>query len=140
MSVSLAGTQRALTAAVAGIAGIHAVGYDPKQVTTPAFLVPLPSDGSYRLAKGGLIGLTWELWVLVAKVDSKVANDRLLEYLEADGVRSIPAALAAADLGAGTEEDPRVADSIAVMRFEVERVTYQGVQYTAAGFFVDVLG
>lgn len=129
--MTLAGLQAELVEAVQAIPGLRVIGHGSTQVSPPAFLVPLPNDVRYRVTKGIRLALTWELWVLVAKADSRVANDNLLAYLELEGERSIPAALHA---GTYTE-----CDGVDVLSCEVEAVTYQGVQYLGAGFQLSVL-
>lgn len=115
------------------IAGLRCYKGPPHSVTPPAAILPLPTTGEFDQTYGrGLDMLTFSLVVLVGKPDDRVIMKNMGQYLDGSGAASIKAVLQA-----GTYT---TLHSLRVASWETDTVNWQGTEYAAAVFEIEVYG
>lgn len=131
--MNLAAVAGQLAARLDTIDGLRVYGYPPDSVSPPAAVLSLPTDIVFDETYGrGMDRITWPLLVIAGKVADRTVPERLYPYCSGTGAASIKAVLEA---GRYTE-----LDTLRVTRAEPDVVTWQGVDYVAVVFELDIAG
>jgi hypothetical protein len=122
-----------LVAQLGKIVGLRVYKGPPDSVSVPAAVVSLPERIQYQGAyRRGMNRITWPLVVLVARVSDRLVLTRLAEYCSSSGASSV-----AQVLEAGTWT---ACDVVTVMQAETDVVTWQGTDYAALLFDLEIVG
>lgn len=129
---TLENVQAGLADALRNIVGLRVYDFPSDRVETPAAVLSLPETG-YDVTLGGRSD-RWQfpLWVLVAKADDKAAYGEMVEYLEAEGPRSIRAMIEADRTLGGA------CDTSAVLAARPLFATVAGTEFLAVEFTLEV--
>lgn len=120
-----------ISSAVSGVSGYDTV---PESVNTPAFMV-VPRSSDFNRAMGrGFDGYTFDVIVLVSRVDDGLAQDTLDPFINGFGSSSIRAAVfASRDLGIGVDAN------VTGMSDYGATFTVGSIDYVGARLAVEVL-
>jgi hypothetical protein len=131
-SHTLAGVQTGLADALRNIAGLRVYDFPSDRVETPAAVLSLP-ETPYDVTLGGRSDeWTFPLWVLVAKADDRAAYAEMVDYLEAEGPKSIRAIVEADTTLGGA------CDTVSVITARPLFATVAGTEFLAIEFTVEV--
>lgn len=131
--MNLADVMDELAAALGEIAGLRVFPYWADRVTPPAAVIAWPEPLTYdHTARRGSDRMTVPVIVLVGKVDSRTARDRLAAYADGAGDTSVKTVLERHTFTA--------LDSLRVQQCEFSVMTVAGVEYLAGTFDVDIVG
>lgn len=129
---SLRNVQGGLANAVKTITGLRVYDFPSDRVETPAAVLSLP-ETSYDVTLGGRTDpWIFPLWVLVAKADDKASYGEMIDYLEAEGPKSIRAVVEADTTLGGT------CDTVSVLSARPLFATVAGTEFLAVEFTVEV--
>ena len=129
---SLANVQAGLADALRTIVGLRVYDFPSDRVEPPAAVLSLP-ETPYDITLGGRSDeWTFPLWVLVAKANDKSAYGEMVDYLEAEGVKSIRAAVEADRTLGGA------CDTAAIVRARPLFATVGGTEFLAVEFTLEV--
>jgi hypothetical protein len=131
--VNLASVMDELGTALETIPNLRVFPHWPDRINPPVGLVGWPDPLTYdsTMARGS-DQVTLPITVLVGKVDSRSARDRVAAYADGSGTSSVKAAID------GFESTAY--DSARVTRCQFNTIPVSGVEYLAATFFVDLIG
>jgi len=114
------------------VMGLRVYDFPSKHVEPPAAVLSLP-ETPYDVTLGGRADeWTFPLWLLVSKADDKAAYKEMVPYLEAEGERSIRAAIEADRTLGGS------CDTCAVVNARPQFASVGGVEFLAVEFTVEV--
>lgn len=129
---ALRNVQTGLANALENIVGLRVYDFPSDRVETPAAVLSLP-ETSYDVTLGGRSDeWTFPLWVLVAKADDRAAYGEMVDYLEAEGSKSIRAAVEVDRTLGGA------CDTVAVVRARPLFATIAGTEFLAVEFTLEV--
>jgi hypothetical protein len=129
---SLESVQAGLADALRTIVGLRVYDFPSDRIEPPAAVLSLP-ETPYDVTFGGRTDeWTFPLWVLVAKADDKASYGEMLGYLEAEGSKSIRAAIEADRTLGGA------CDTCAVTRARPLFATVAGTEFLAVEFTLEV--
>ena len=115
------------------IAGLRCFAWPPDSITPPAAIVAYPEeiqlDATYDR---GADTMTLPLIVAVGKAHDRSTRDRVADYCDGSGAKSIKAVVESGTYTAF--------DSVRVARVEFDVVTIGGIDYLAALFELDIIG
>lgn len=119
---------------LADITGLRVFGYPPATVVPPAGYVSYPREVRYGTSYGptGVLWVDLPVTVVVGKVNDRNARDRVMEYADNEGLRSVQQLL---EGHAWASCDDVTVGSAS---FDVETVA--GVDYLAVVFLLSVAG
>lgn len=119
-------------AALEGIVGLRVYDFPSDRVEPPAAVLSLP-ETPYDVTLGGRNDQwTFPLWVLVAKANDKSAYKEMVQYLEAEGTKSILAAIEADRTLGGA------CDTCSIIRARPLFATVAGTEFLAVEFTLEV--
>lgn len=123
----------ALGSALDGIEGLRVFPYWAERVTPPAAVVGWPDPLTYDAAMArGADQLDLPVMVLVGKVDSRTARDKVSAYANGSGPASVKAVIEA--------HQTTAYHSARVTRCEFGVISVAAVEYLAATFTVNLIG
>lgn len=124
--------QAGLADALRTIGGLRVYDFPSDRVEPPAAVLSLP-ETPYDVTLGGRSDeWSFPLWVLVAKADDKAAYGEMVDYLEAEGPKSIRAIVEADRTLGGA------CDTTAVIRARPLFATVAGTEFLAVEFTLEV--
>ena len=129
---TLAGIYTGLTTALGAIDGLRVYPFPSDRIEPPAAVLSIPETG-FDVTFGGRTD-QWELplWVFVARADDKASFTEMLPYMEAEGARSIRAAVEVDRTLSGN------CDTVAVTKARPMHATVAGTEYLAVEFTLEV--
>lgn len=115
------------------IPGLRVFRWPPSTVTPPAAVVTYPDSYTYdSTMRRGADRVVLPVVVMVGRVSDRSSRDRLAEYADGAGARSIKAVI---------ESHGYVScDSVRVQEAEFDLISMAGVEYVSATFNVDIAG
>lgn len=129
---TLRDVQTGLSGALGTILGLRVYDFPSDRVEPPAAVLSLP-ETPYDVTLGGRSDeWTFPLWILVAKADDKASYGEMVDYLEADGPKSIRAVIEADRTLGGA------CDTVAVIRARPLFATVAGTEFLAVEFTLEV--
>lgn len=129
---TLRNVQTGLSGALGTILGLRVYDFPSDRVEPPAAVLSLP-ETPYDVTFGGRSDeWTFPLWILVAKADDKASYGEMVDYLEADGPKSIRAVIEADRTLGGA------CDTVAVIRARPLFATVAGTEFLAVEFTLEV--
>lgn len=129
---TLRNVQTGLSGALGTILGLRVYDFPSDRVEPPAAVLSLP-ETPYDVTLGGRSDeWTFPLWILVAKADDKASYGEMVDYLEADGPKSIRAVIEADRTLGGA------CDTVAVIRARPLFATVAGTEFLAVEFTLEV--
>lgn len=116
------------------IDGLDVDAYPPATITPPRGIVSYPENIMFDLTYGrGMDRIPdWPVWVVVGRVNSKTARQRIMAYAASVGAVSFKVVLEA--------HDWQSCDELTVKSVGFDVITIAGVDYIAAGFHLDIAG
>lgn len=124
--------QTGVAEALRSIEGLRVYDFPSDRIEPPAAVLSLP-ETPYDVTLGGRFDeWTFPLWILVAKADDRAAYGEMVDYLEAEGDRSIRAAIEADRTLGGA------CDTAAIIRTRPLFATVAGTEFLAAEFTLEV--
>lgn len=117
------------------IAGLNAFAYPPGSLTPPAAVVLNPRDGDIRYDqtyRRGMDRMTLPVIVIAGRADERSANQTIRQFCDGSGASSVKAVL---ESGAYTS-----LHTLVVVTGGIDGVTWNGVEYLAALFDIDITG
>lgn len=115
------------------IAGLKCFGHPPDTVTAPAAIVTYPGMLQFdRTYQRGMDQMDPSIVVLVGKVETRTARDRISAYCRGSGPKSIKEVL---ESGTYTKFD-----TVRVVSVEFDIIAMSGIEYLAATFKLDIMG
>lgn len=122
-----------LGTALQGIGGLRVFPYWAERITPPAAVIGWPDPLTYdaTMRRGG-DRLDLPVMVLVGKVDSRTARDRVSAYADGAGAASVKAVI--------ESHPPTAYDSARVTQCEFGVISVAAVEYLAATFTVNIIG
>lgn len=112
--------------------GLNVYDFPPDRIEPPAAVLSMPETG-YDVTLGGRNDQwTFPLWILIGKADDKAGHSEMLDYLEAEGDRSVRAALEADRTLNGA------CDTLAIILAQPMYATIAGTEYLAIQFTLEV--
>lgn len=122
-----------LGTALETIAGLRVFPYWADRITPPAAVVAWPDPLTYDSTFGrGSDRVELAVMVMVGKVDSRTARDKVAAYADGSGASSVKVAI--------ESHTPTAYHSARVQRCEFGVVTVASVEYLAATFYIDLTG
>lgn len=129
---TLANVQAGLADALRTIVGLRVYDFPSDRIEPPAAVLSLPETPYDVTLDGRSDEWTFPLWVLVAKANDKSAYGEMVEYLEAEGAKSIRAAIEADRTLGGA------CDTAAIVRARPLFATVAGTEFLAVEFTLEV--
>lgn len=129
---NLEGVQAGLADALRTIVGLRVYDFPSDRVEPPAAVLSLPETPYDVTLSGRSDEWTFPLWVLVAKANDKSAYGEMVDYLEAEGTKSIRAAVEADRTLGGA------CDTAAIVRARPLFATVAGTEFLAVEFTLEV--
>lgn len=122
----------AIAAKLDTIVGLRVYDFPSDRIEPPAAVLSLP-ETPYDVTFGGRSDeWNFPLWILVAKADDKAAYGEMVDYLEAEGSKSVRAILEADRTLGGA------CDTIAVVGAKPMFATIAGTEFLAVEFDLEV--
>lgn len=130
--MNIVDVQDQLAARLQTISNLRVHAYPPDRVSPPAAIVSWPDSCTFdETYQRGVDRMTLPVVLLVPKVSDRAARTELAAYCDGSGARSIKQVL---DSGSFSNFRVRVQSVV----FDV--VAFNGTDYSAANFSVDVVG
>lgn len=115
------------------IDGLRAHGYPPDSIQPPAAVVTYPGTYTFDSTYGrGSDDIDLPIVVLVGKVSDRASRDRISEYVNGAGPKSIKEVVEAGTYSAF--------DSVRIGRAEFDVISVAGIQYLAATLTAHIVG
>lgn len=131
--MNLADVMDEIATKLSTIPNLRVFPYPPDSLQPPAAVVAYPETYTFdQTYVRGMDRLTVPVVIVEGKPTDRSSRDRLAEYCDGSGPRSVKAALESGDYSAF--------DSLRVMSIEFDVVTIAGTDYLAALFDLDVSG
>lgn len=130
MSLDMGAAMDAIGQALLEVEGLRVYPYNAESVAVPAAVVSLPSVRFDETKARGVDRATYPVHVLISRVSDRTARDRLADYVEGVGAKSIKAALNGT-LGG-------VVHHAEVVSADARTIQVGGVDYSAYTFSVEV--
>lgn len=134
MALDLNAVMDAIGVRLVGVTGLRVYDYAADAASPPAAIVALPEVVEYDVVAGrGSDRVVIPVTVLVGKVDSRSARDKLASFVSGSGGQSIKAAVEGGDPPLGG-----AAQTVRVTEARIDVVTIGAVEYLGASFDVEV--
>lgn len=116
------------------ISGLRVYVGPPRSISVPAAVIAMPENIAFDATYGrGADRATWPILVLVGQPSDRTAMERLGAYCDGSGTASIKAVLESGDSYTAFH-------TIRVTKVDFDVVNWQGTDFAAALFEVDVFG
>jgi hypothetical protein len=130
---TLKGLQAAIGTKLQTIAGLRVYDFPSDRVETPAAVLSLPETPYDLTLDGRNDQWIFPLWILIARADDKASYVEMVDYLEAEGPKSIRAILEADRTLGGA------CDSLIVQSARPLFATVAGTDFLAVEFTLEVI-
>jgi len=129
--MNLSTVRAALATRLETIAGLRVYETIPDQFSPPAAIVGMPTSVKYDFVFGGAVHtLSYPVRILVAKATDRSAQERLEQYIDADGATSVNAAVEADPQLGGVAQVARVLSAQGLGVYDMGGVAYLGCDFS----------